>query len=194
MSFWYPVETELVLASRSPRRTEILKLAGIPHRVYPSSVEEKQMDGLPADIVVHWAQKKAMNVASVFPDSPVLGADTMVFQDNVLLGKPSDAEQAFEMLSSLSGRWHTVYGGVALVWHSMEIAFAFSEATRVKFRELSESEIKAYIATGEPMDKAGAYGIQGIGCVLVEKVEGCYFNVMGLPISRFLESFKSSLV
>ncbi len=194
MSFWYPVETELVLASRSPRRTEILKLAGIPHRVYPSSVEEKQMDGLPADIVVHWAQKKAMNVASVFPDSPVLGADTMVFQDNVLLGKPSDAEQAFEMLSSLSGRWHTVYGGVALAWHSREIAFAFSESTRVKFRELSESEIKAYIATGEPMDKAGAYGIQGFGCVLVEKVEGCYFNVMGLPISRFLESFRSSLV
>ncbi|OPX30647.1 MAG: hypothetical protein B1H09_04530 [Gemmatimonadaceae bacterium 4484_173] len=194
MSFWYPVETELVLASRSPRRTEILKLAGIPHRVYPSSVEEKRMDGLPADIVVHWAQKKAMNVASVFPDSPVLGADTMVFQDNVLLGKPSDAEQAFEMLSSLSGRWHTVYGGVALAWHSREIAFAFSESTRVKFRELSESEIKAYIATGEPMDKAGAYGIQGIGCVLVEKVEGCYFNVMGLPISRFLESFRSSLV
>ena len=183
-----------MLASRSPRRTEILKLAGIPHRVYPSSVEEKQMDGLPADIVVHWAQKKAMNVASVFPDSPVLGADTMVFQDNVLLGKPSDAEQAFEMLSSLSGRWHTVYGGVALVWHSREIAFAFSESTRVKFRELSESEIKAYIATGEPMDKAGAYGIQGFGCVLVEKVEGCYFNVMGLPISRFLESFRSSLV
>lgn len=194
MSFWYPVETELVLASRSPRRTEILKLAGIPHRVYPSSVEEKQMDGLPADIVVHWAQKKAMNMASVFPDSPVLGADTMVFQDNVLLGKPSDAEQAFEMLSSLSGRWHTVYGGVALAWHSREIAFAFSESTRVKFRELSESEIKAYIATGEPMDKAGAYGIQGFGCVLVEKVEGCYFNVMGLPISRFLESFRSSLV
>ncbi|MCD6587371.1 MAG: septum formation inhibitor Maf [Candidatus Fermentibacteraceae bacterium] len=193
MSFWYPSETELVLASRSPRRTEILKLAGIPHRVYPSTVEEKQMDGLPADIVVHWARAKAVNVASNFPDFPVLGADTMVYQDSILLGKPTNTQQAFEMLSSLSGRWHTVYGGVALAWHSREIAFAFSESTRVKFRELSESEIKAYITTGEPMDKAGAYGIQGIGCVLVEKVEGCYFNVMGLPVSRFLERLRSFL-
>ncbi len=194
MSFWYPVETELVLASKSPRRTEILELAGIPHRVFPSTVEEKHLDGCPADIVVHWAREKAANVASGFPDYPVLGADTMVFQDNVLLGKPSDTEQAFEMLSSLSGRWHTVYGGVALVWHSRKIAFSFSQSTRVKFRELSEAEIKAYIDTGEPVDKAGAYGIQGYGCVLVEKVEGCYFNVMGLPVSRFLEKFRNFLL
>ncbi len=193
MNYWYPVEAELILASRSPRRTEILRMAGVPHRVFPSNVEEEFMEGLPGEVVTYWAQAKALNVAQQFPGHPVLGADTMVFRDGVLLGKPSDTNQAFEMLSSLSGRWHTVHGGVALVWKRRDISFAFDEATRVKFRDLSEEEIRAYIATGEPMDKAGAYGIQGRGCVLIDRVEGCYFNVMGLPISKFLKRFRSIL-
>ncbi len=193
MSYWYPVNTELVLASKSPRRTEILSFAGVPHLIYPSSVEEKTMEGMPEDIVIHWAQAKAADVAFKFPDHPVLGADTMVFRDGVLLGKPKDKEQAFDMVRSLSGRWHTVYGGVALMWQSRGLSFTFAEATKVKFRNLPDSEIRAYIATGEPMDKAGSYGIQGQGCVLIEKVEGCYFNVMGLPVSRFLHRFKDSL-
>jgi septum formation protein len=194
MNFWYPVEIGLVLASRSPRRTEILKLAGVPHSIVPSTVDEKPMDGFPADIVKHWALAKALNVSGSFPDNPVLGADTMVFRDEVLLGKPQDEVSAFEMISSLSGRWHTVYGGVALVWKNRDISFSFAESTRVKFRNLQEPEIRAYIATGEPMDKAGAYGIQGTGCLLVEKVDGCYFNVMGLPVSRFLKEFRSFLL
>lgn len=193
MSYWYPVNTELVLASKSPRRTEILSFAGVPHLIYPSSVEEKTMEGMPEDIVIHWAQAKAADVALKFPDHPVLGADTMVFRDGVLLGKPKDKEQAFDMVRSLSGRWHTVYGGVALMWQSRGLSFTFAEATKVKFRNLPDSEIEAYIATGEPMDKAGSYGIQGQGCVLIEKVEGCYFNVMGLPVSRFLHRFRDSL-
>ncbi len=193
MNYWYPVETELVLASRSPRRTEILTFAGVPHIVCPSSIEEKSMEGTPQDIVMHWAQAKAADIAHKFTNYPVLGADTMVFRDGVLLGKPENEAQAFQMVRSLSGRWHTVYGGVALMWQSRGLSFTFAEATRVKFRNLPDKEIRAYIATGEPMDKAGAYGIQGQGCVLVEKLEGCYFNVMGLPVSRFLHRFRDSL-
>jgi len=193
MNYWYPADTELVLASRSPRRTDILKLAGVPHSVYPSSIEEKTIEGCPADIVVHWASAKAADVAGKFPDHPVLGADTMVFQDGVLLGKPQNDQDAAEMVRALSGRWHTVYGGVALVWKSRGIFFSFAQATRVKFRNLPPDEIAAYIASGEPVDKAGSYGIQGLGCVLVESVEGCYFNVMGLPVSEFLLRFRKSL-
>lgn len=193
MNYWYPVETELVLASKSPRRTEILSFAGVPHCVFPSSVEEFCMEGNPSDIVMHWARAKAADVASRFPDHPVLGADTMVFRDGVLLGKPGDETESFDMLHSLSGRWHTVYGGVSLMWQNRGLSFCFAEATRVKFRDIPEDEIRAYIATGEPMDKAGSYGIQGQGSVLVEKIEGCYFNVMGLPVSSFLHRFRDSL-
>ncbi len=193
MNYWYPVERELILASRSPRRTEILRMASIPHSVHPSSIEEISMEGRPGDIVRHWATLKARDVAKAFPDHPVLGADTMVYENGVLLGKPRTGEEAFDMISRLSGNWHTVYGGVALVWHSRGLSFSFAEATRVKFRTLEDREIQAYVDSGEPMDKAGAYGIQGLGCVLVEKIEGCYFNVMGLPISRFIHRFLDSL-
>ncbi len=193
MNFWYPVKNELVLASKSPRRTEILHFAGVPHSIHPSSVDEIPMEGLPENIVKHWAQAKAANISVSFPDRPVLGADTMVFRDGVLLGKPKSKDQAYHMIHSLSGRWHTVYGGVSLMWQSRGLSFTFAEATKVKFRDLSDLEIKAYISTGEPMDKAGAYGIQGQGCVLIKKIDGCYFNVMGLPVSRFLDRFKDSL-
>ncbi|HPF32805.1 MAG TPA: Maf family protein [Candidatus Sabulitectum sp.] len=193
MNYWYPVEKELVLASRSPRRTEILSMAGVPHTVHPSSIEEFPIEGRPEHIVIHWAEAKARDVASLYSDRPVLGADTMVFKDGVLLGKPSGRSEALRMIGNLSGEWHTVYGGVALAWHSRGLFFSLAEATRVKFRNLSPEEISAYVDSGEPMDKAGAYGIQGLGCVLVEKVEGCYFNVMGLPVSRFLHRFRESL-
>jgi septum formation protein len=193
MSYWFPADTELVLASRSPRRTEILKLAGIPHLIYPSAIEETTMEGSPCDIVVHWASAKAADVAGKFPDQPVLGADTMVFMDGVLFGKPQNGKEAFNMVAALSGRWHSVYGGVALVWKSRGIYFSFAQSTRVKFRNLPPDEIQAYIDSGEPMDKAGAYGIQGLGCVLVESIEGCYFNVMGLPVSEFLLRLRNSL-
>lgn len=193
MNYWYPVDKELVLASRSPRRTQILTMAGVPHEVHPSSVEETSMEGNPEEIVCHWATMKAKDVARFYPDRPVLGADTMVFEGGELLGKPENAQDAFKMIKRLSSSWHTVYGGVALVWHSRGIFFTFAEATRVKFRDLSEEEIKAYIDSGEPMDKAGAYGIQGLGCVLVDRVEGSYFNVMGLPVSQFLHRLRDSL-
>lgn len=193
MNYWYPVDKELVLASRSPRRTQILSMAGVPHTVHPSSIEETSMEGRPEHIVCHWASMKARDVAGLYQDRPVLGADTLVFEDGELLGKPGTRDEAFAMVKKLSGCWHTVYGGVALVWHSRGLFFSFHEATRVKFRVLGDSEIEAYVDSGEPMDKAGAYGIQGLGCVLVDRVEGSYFNVMGLPVAQFLHRFRDSL-
>lgn len=151
------------------------------------------MEGTPEHIVCHWATEKARNIAGLYPDRPVLGADTMVFENGDLLGKPDSPEEAFSMVERLSGTWHTVFGGVALVWHTRGLFFTFAEATRVKFRALSHNETRAYVESGEPMDKAGAYGIQGLGCVLVERVEGCYFNVMGLPVAQFLHRFRESL-
>lgn len=193
MNCWYHLEKSLVLASKSPRRAQILAMAGVPFRVELSAVEEVPMEGKPEDIVVHWARMKALDVASRFPDHPVLGADTMVFSNGALLGKPENRDQAFSMLRSLSGKWHTVYGGVCFIWKSRGVSFALCEPTRVKFFSLEDSEIEAYIDSEEPMDKAGAYGIQGLGCYLVERIEGCYFNVMGLPLSHFMHRLRKSL-
>jgi len=191
-SWWYPFETELVLASRSPRRAAILRMAGIPFVQRPSSVEEVPMEGAPKAIVAHWARAKAEDVSRRDPDHPVLGGDTMVATDERVLGKPSDKDEAREMLRSLSGGWHSVYGGACVLWPSRGVDVSVVARTRVRFRDLFDEEIEAYVATGEPMDKAGSYGIQGRGCVLVQRVEGCYFNVMGLPISLLLNQLRRS--
>jgi septum formation protein len=183
MSFWYPFDEPLVLASRSPRRREILTLAGIPFQIAPSDVDEENDGGDPSSLVLRHSLAKASHIAAGFPGRVVLGADTLVHAGGRVLGKPRDAEEAAEMLSILSGRWHEVYGGVAIICEGVETA-SFHEVTRVRFRDLSRGEIGAYVETGEPMDKAGAYGIQGYGCVLVDRIEGCYFNVMGLPVAR----------
>lgn len=192
-SVWYPFDRPLVLASRSPRRHEILGLAGIPHIVRPADVQEDNEAGSdPRDLVARHAGMKADAVSHEHPDSPVLGADTVVWLDGTILGKPSCEEQAEEMLSALSGRTHTVFGGVCLVRGSPCFRCEFVEATSVTFRALTPGEIRAYVSTGEPMDKAGAYGIQGFGSALVRRVEGCYFNVMGLPVARVVEELKAA--
>jgi septum formation protein len=165
----------------------------IPFRQIPGSVAEEDLRGEPEYVVEHWAMMKARQVSAEYPGNPVLGADTMVGLDDRLLGKPATHAEAVAILGMLSGRWHTVYGGVALVWEEKGIEFGFSEKTSVRFRKLSEAEIEAYADTGEPMDKAGAYGIQGIGSLLVDRVEGCYFNVMGLPVARFIREFRRIL-
>ncbi|MCX7711356.1 MAG: Maf family protein [Clostridia bacterium] len=178
---------DIVLASASPRRLELLKQIGITFRVIPSDIEEKVDDCLPAGIVAeNLAFEKAVSVAKqIKSDTLVIGADTIVVKDRIL-GKPQSEENAFEMLKSLSGSWHEVITGVTVVdCLTMEYRRQH-EITRVKMRELSESTINAYVGTGEPVDKAGAYGIQGIGAVLVERIEGCYFNVVGLPLTRLV--------
>ena len=192
-SYWYPLDEELVLASRSPRRAVILEMAGIPFLQDPSSVEETAMEGGPGDVVAHWARAKALDVAPRHPHNPVLGGDTMVAVEDEILGKPASRGEAAEMLRRLSGSWHSVYGGACILWPEEGLDVSVVERTRVRFRSLSQGEINAYVDTGEPMDKAGAYGIQGYGCVLVERIDGCYFNVMGLPVSRLLARFRAHL-
>jgi len=174
----------IILASGSPRRRQILRLAGIPHEVVVSNADET-IDGAPDFQVKELALRKARAVLFARGKNEneiILAADTLVFIDEKVLGKPSDPKEAFEMLKSLSGRMHTVYTGVALLRGEEE--YVFADAANVFFHELSDAEINAYIATGEPFDKAGAYGVQERGAILVEKVDGDFYTVVGLPISK----------
>ena len=191
---WLQTEVPLVLASKSPRRKAILEMAGIPYIQAPGRIEERNFSGSPSDVVLHWARMKAEDILPSWKGHPVLGADTMVVLGDKLLGKPEDAARAEEMLTQLSGRWHSVYGGVCIVWPEKGIDFEFVESTRVRFRTLSAEEISMYVSSGEPIDKAGAYGIQGFGCALIDRVDGCYFNVMGLPIARLVNEFRIRLM
>lgn len=138
----------------------------------------------PEELVLKMADGKGRDVAGQFPEALVIAADTIVVLEQRVLGKPRDEKDAAEILSSLSGRWHQVYTGLALYHQAKERTAAAVETTKVHFRELSLKEIEFYIKSGEPMDKAGAYGIQGLGAVLVQGIEGCFFNVMGLPLFR----------
>lgn len=174
---------EIILASASPRRKELLSTAGIEFTVKVADVEEKIDDGLtPAEVVRSLALQKAQAVADKNPEAIVIGADTIVVLDDVILGKPQSEENAVEMLTSLSGRSHTVYTGVALI--KGDKVRNFCEATQVEFYDLTKEDIDAYVATKDCMDKAGAYGIQTNGCVLIRKIDGDYFNVVGLPVSK----------
>src|SRR6516164_4051008 len=173
----------LILASASPRRSELLRNAGIRFAVDPAHVPERPAhDEIPADYAERLARDKAVTVFERNPDSVVLGADTVVVADEHLLEKPVDAQDAERMLALLSGRTHQVITGVCLMARGFEQTGA--EITQVAFGPLSQTEIAGYIATGEPMDKAGAYAIQGIASRWVERIDGCYFNVVGLPLPQ----------
>jgi nucleoside triphosphate pyrophosphatase len=182
----------LILASASPRRTELLNLIGVEHSVLPADVDESHdVPSEPGEHVSVLAERKALAIAVNHPEALVLGSDTIVYHDGDILGKPRDFEHAVELVSRLAGNFHQVFSGVALAGPSgREVASSF-EVTRVKFRELGKEEIRRYVATEEPLDKAGAYGIQGYGATLVEKVDGCYFNVMGLPLVRLVSMLAS---
>lgn len=170
------------LASGSPRRQMLLHQIGIQPIVrVPQQPEEKRLNESPEESVLRLSFQKAKEISrQVESSSLVLGADTIVCLDELSLGKPKNREDAFQILSSLSGRTHEVYTGVTVLYQSR----LYQEAvrTQVTFAELSDQEICQYIESGEPMDKAGAYGIQGQGAVFVEKIDGCYFNVVGLPL------------
>lgn len=174
----------MILASQSPRRRELLGQMGFSFTVRPAKGEELPHPELtPAQLVEELARQKALEVsAEAASDDVVVAADTVVAIDGVVLGKPRDKAHAAEMLSALSGREHTVYTGVAV--KRGETLLVEHEATQVRFRPLTQWEIDLYIQTGEPMDKAGSYGIQGCGALLVEGIRGDYFNVVGLPICR----------
>jgi septum formation protein len=174
---------QLILASASPRRSELLRNAGIPFEVDPANLDEEPLPGeTPLKYAQRLARDKARSVLARHPDDLVLGADTVVVADEHLLEKPANVEDAARMLRLLSGREHEVITGVCLLSSSGERVEA--EVTKVYFVGMSESEIADYVASGEPMDKAGAYGIQGMASRWVERIEGCYFNVVGLPVAR----------
>ena len=171
----------IVLASRSPRRAEILRAQGFDFAVRPAAIDETVEPGeTPAAHVRRLALEKAAAIAADTPDALVVGSDTVVVIDGEILGKPTDAAEARAMLSRLAGREHEVYSSAALI--AGDRRGVDHDVTRVRFRELENDEIAAYVASGEPMDKAGSYGIQERGALIVAGIDGCYFNVMGLPL------------
>ena len=175
----------VVLASASPRRRDLLNLIGIAHEVRPANIDETvRPRESPRRYAERLAREKASAIASRDPDLITIGADTVVVIDRKVLGKPADTADAARMLRMLSGREHTVITAVA-VSRGRKLRSAIEEV-RVKFRRLRDDEIDEYIAMGEPMDKAGAYGIQGYGATIVERIEGDYIAVMGLPLVRLV--------
>lgn len=182
-----------ILASGSPRRRELLGQIGIAPEVKPSHVEEKVTSRVPEDVVVELSAQKAEDVAADAPEGVVvLGADTVVAIDGMILGKPGSHEEAYEMIRRLQGNRHQVYTGVTLIYKEAEgcRGVSFAEKTDVELFPMTEEEIRAYAESEEPMDKAGAYGIQGIFAKYVSGIHGDYNNVVGLPVGRVYQEWK----
>lgn len=181
--------TQLILASQSPRRKALLQQLGIPFEIQPSSINEHSLTRDPLSLVRELSLSKANDIASNCTNTVVIGADTIVVHNDEILGKPSTEYQAAQMLAQLSGNQHQVYTGVCLQYvdgqGNLQDPVLFHEETKVWFQALSAFPIHQYIASGSPMDKAGAYGIQDDwGAIFVKKIEGDYYNVVGLPLSR----------
>lgn len=184
------MDETLILASASPRRRELVGYMGIPFEVITADAQELEA-GEPKRLVMENAARKAAAVAAAHPGRVVLGADTVVYQDGRVMGKPRDAAQAREMISRLAGAWHTVYTGVCVIDRDGKRDVRCDES-RVRFASLSPDTIAAYVKTGEPMDKAGAYALQGRGGMFVERIEGSYSNVIGLPMALTREMLLSA--
>jgi septum formation protein len=180
----------VILASKSPRRKEILEEFGFKFKVEAKETLEKSEKENPKDFVMEIALEKAMAVAEENYMEWIVAADTVVVHNNKILGKPKNEEEAKEVLKSLSSQSHEVYTGVAIVNKQKNINITFTELTKVYFKNISDQEINWYVETKEPLDKAGSYGIQGKGSILIEKIEGDFYNVMGFPISKFYEEMK----
>lgn len=179
----------LILASQSPRRKELLSTLQLSFDVMPSGTEEVLDDRLsPEELVMALAAQKAADIARNHRDAFVLGADTIVLFEGKVLGKPKDKEEAISTISMLSGNTHDVLTGVAIFYQDQKSIFF--EKTEVTFWPLTEEEIAKYVESGEPMDKAGSYGIQGLGSALVQKINGDYFAVVGLPVSRTIRELE----
>lgn len=181
----------MILASKSPRRQELLRVISREFRVIPAVGEEIIPEGTsPEEAVLILSRQKAEEIYASYRNELIISADTVVAIDGKILGKPHNEEHAFEMLKTLSGRVHTVYTGVCVIFPNGDKE-NFAERTDVEFYPLTDREIRDYIATGEPMDKAGAYGIQEKGALLVKRIDGDFYNVMGLPIARLSRVLKS---
>lgn len=208
---------KIILASQSPRRRELMEQAGFEFDIIPSKMEEKITKTIPYEVVEELASQKALDVYNMCDDKDalVIGADTIVAIDGKILGKPKSEEEAINMLRGLSGRTHEVYTGVSFVWSDMHNGeendvkdsknsrnldnancihtHTFYECTRVTFYEMSDEEIRSYVSSGDPMDKAGSYGIQGRCAIYIKGIEGDYNNVVGLPISRLYQELKEKM-
>lgn len=180
---------KIILASRSPRRAQLLKSIGLNFSILPTPVEENIGESeSPVDFVRRVALEKARWVQNKPPVDLIIAADTVVYIDNRILQKPNNAEDAAAMLGLLSSATHQVVTGFCLLSENKQIVE--HEITRVEFYELTDREIEAYVNSGEPMDKAGAYGIQGFASIFIKKIEGCYFNVVGFPLAKFYRHLK----
>jgi septum formation protein len=183
---------DIILASESPRRLELLKMIGLNFAVHPSQIEETYQDHLtPVEYALDNAKRKSEKIAEKYPASLIISADTIVTCENEVLEKPQDERHAYKILNKLSGRTHEVITAFGICRINSGISVFDYEMTRVTFRRLTDDEIHAYIKTGEPFDKAGGYGAQGYGSLLIERVEGCYFNVVGLPLAKFYTMLKT---
>lgn len=181
---------KIILASSSPRRIEILSLLGLKFEIIPAKIREGKVEGKPILTARKLAREKAIAVWKQNRNSVVIGADTLVFLGKEIIGKPRSEEEAFAILRKLSGRWHKVVTGVAILTPFRKVVL--HDVAKVKFRSLSDKEIMNYIKAREPMDKAGAYGVQGFGATIVEKIHGNFYTVMGLPIVRVYEILKEN--
>jgi septum formation protein len=181
----------VILASSSPRRQELLAQAGVLYTVHVSGCDETQIPGESAqEMVERLALLKAKEVARYYPGAWVIGADTTVFIGGVCLGKPTSDQEAHEMLRTIQGKTHEVWGGIAIVREESQHAVCWSHVTSVTMCSMSDAMIREYIATGEPLDKAGSYAIQGIGLQFVDRIEGSYSNVVGLNIASLMHTLR----
>ena len=182
----------LILASSSPRRKEIFEKMRVPFEVVVGAYEEDMtLPLLPAELAEFLSKGKARSVAGQRPGSLIVAADTFVAHEDVVLGKPKTPERAVEMLRMLSGSEHHLISGVTILDTESEVERSFHQVTKVFMKELSDELIAHYVKTGEPLDKAGAYALQELGAVLVDRIEGDFFNAMGLPLARLIEELKA---
>ena len=180
-----------ILASASPRRKDILNQIGIDFSVIPSNINEDFTLNLPPEAFTeHWAREKALNISKNHPRALIIGADTIVVLDGKIIGKPKDKNSSKKMLFKLSGKTHEVITGVSLIQIDSKIDMTFNERTFVSINTLSNNDISHYISKYNPYDKAGSYGIQDGFSVHINKIKGCYYNVMGLPVSKFYMNYR----
>lgn len=185
----------IILASQSPRRFELLKMIGLEFKVRPSHAEEVYENHLtPVDYTLQNAKKKGEIIANKEPESIIISADTIVVLRDKILEKPEDEAHARDIINRLSGTTHQVITGFGFILLSENRQVFDHEITKVTFRKLSQQEIRAYIESGEPFDKAGGYGAQGLGSVLIKRVDGCFYNVVGLPLAKFFTTLDRFLI
>jgi septum formation protein len=180
----------MILASKSPRRKEILENVGFKLEIIASDIDEISDKKDIKSKILEIAKNKTLSIASAYPDKYVLGADTVVILDEMIIGKPYDETDAIKTLQKLSGREHTVLTGFSFINISQNIDISDYEMTKVFFRHTDDKIIKWYVSTGEPMDKAGSYGIQGKGSIFIDRIDGDFFNVMGFPIAKFIKKLE----